>query len=96
MRFRKIHINSDVWKYCIGSQFILIRNNNKRILIKKKDIFLDSPEQARKREESIDEWSKYSWDRYVIPSDFGIDESMLNTITPSTIKNYIIETQYKG
>lgn len=88
MKYRKLHIEGEVWEYRIGKRFIDIKSPaGSRTQVEKPDIFMDDEGTAKKRAAGDAEWSQYAWDKSVVPSDFGIE--LISTFTPSVVKTYI-------
>ena len=90
IKYRKVHINGEEWKYQIGKRFVHIRSPNGKTTNVERDTFFTvtlGEDEYKKRLQNSQEWAQYSWDKICVPSDFDIGPLLY--FGPSMVKQYI-------
>jgi hypothetical protein len=89
---RKIHFDDDVWYYHYGKRYLRIKspeNKSYDVLLDHFWIRLLGIKEYLKRLENTNKWTKYSWDKYVVPNDFDLEPIL--RFSPFLVKKYIQE-----
>ena len=89
-KYRKVHINDRVWQYVLGRRFIHIRSPLGKTFNVEKDVFFGfifGEKEYCERKINSDKFSRYSWDKCVVPSDFDIGPILY--FSPKMVKQYI-------
>lgn len=90
IKYRKVHIGGEEWKYKFGKRFVHIRSPDGKTINMERDVFFVTilgEDEYKKRLENNEEWSRYSWDKYCVPSDFDIGPLLY--CGPAIVKQYI-------
>ena len=89
-KYRKVHIGGKEWKYQMGKRFLHIRSpDSKTINVEKPTFFIAifGESEYKEMDENSQKWSRYSWDKGCVPSDFDIGPLLY--FGPSMVKQYI-------
>lgn len=88
MAYRKLHINNDVWEYCVGAVGVKIKGTKKASNCKVSD-WIQKYKLFGMTEE---EFNQKRHDFYV---DCDFDHTFSLAVGPADVKNHILKNYYK-